>query len=202
MHAIFWRFIFLWRYHLDGLVHERRNSIANTLELRLSCTYPPIYFVGSFKTFTNIPQNFLIGTECSSGCEVIGEDVGKIGLYPTVTKQRVNWYIISYRWSGCIISQYSMLSLSEQMNQYRKHYSDVIMSTMASQITVVSVVYSTDGSGEYQRNHLSSASLAFVRGIHRWPVNSPHKRPVTRKMFPFDDVIMSKMGTYVTESCT
>ena len=36
----------------------------------------------------------------------------------------------------------------------------------------------------------SSTSLAFLRGIHRWPVNSPHKRPVTRKMFPFDDVIM------------
>ena len=36
----------------------------------------------------------------------------------------------------------------------------------------------------------SSASLAFVWGIHQWPVNSPHKRPVTRKVFPFDDVIM------------
>ena len=36
----------------------------------------------------------------------------------------------------------------------------------------------------------SSASLAFVRGIHRGPVNSPHKGPVTQKMFPFDDVIM------------
>ena len=36
----------------------------------------------------------------------------------------------------------------------------------------------------------SSASLAFVRGIHRWPMNSPHKGPVTRKMLPFDDVIM------------
>ena len=41
-----------------------------------------------------------------------------------------------------------------------------------------------------QRKHQSSASLAFVRGIHRWPVNSPHKWPVTRKMFPFDDVIV------------
>ena len=41
-----------------------------------------------------------------------------------------------------------------------------------------------------QRKHQSSASLAFVRGILRWPVNSPHKWPVTRKMFPFDDVIM------------
>ena len=34
--------------------------------------------------------------------------------------------------------------------------------------------------------------MAFVQGIHRWPVNSRHKRPVTRKMFPFDDVIMSQ----------
>ena len=40
------------------------------------------------------------------------------------------------------------------------------------------------------KKHQSSASLAFVRGIHRWPVNSPHKGPVTRNMFPFDDVIM------------
>ena len=38
--------------------------------------------------------------------------------------------------------------------------------------------------------HQSSASLAFVRGIHRGPMNSPHKWPVTRKMFPFDDDIM------------
>ena len=40
------------------------------------------------------------------------------------------------------------------------------------------------------KNHQSSASVAFVRGIHRWPVNSPHKRPLTRKMFPFDDVFI------------
>ena len=40
-----------------------------------------------------------------------------------------------------------------------------------------------------QRKHQSSASLAFVWGIHRGPVNSPHKWPATRKMFPFDDVI-------------
>ena len=45
--------------------------------------------------------------------------------------------------------------------------------------------------GADQRKNQSSTSLAFVRGIHRWPVNSPHKGPVTRKMFPFDDVTMS-----------
>ena len=72
----------------------------------------------------------------------------------------------------------------------RSHYDDVIMTVMASQITSPTIVYSTVYSGTDQRKHQSSASLAFVRGIHRWPVNSPHKRPVTRKMFPFDDVIM------------
>ena len=65
------------------------------------------------------------------------------------------------------------------------------MSPMASQITSLGIVYSTVYSGADQRKHQSSASLAFVRRIHRGPVNSPHKRPVTRKMFPFDDVIMN-----------
>ena len=41
-----------------------------------------------------------------------------------------------------------------------------------------------------QRKQQNSASLPFVRGIHRRPVNSPHKGPVTRKTFPCEDVIM------------
>ena len=64
------------------------------------------------------------------------------------------------------------------------HYDDVIMGTLASQITCLTVY-----SGADQRKYQSSASLAFVRRIHRSPVNSPHKGPVTRKMLPFDDVI-------------
>ena len=64
------------------------------------------------------------------------------------------------------------------------------MTTVASQITSLMVVYSTVYSDADQRKHHSCASLAFVWGIHRRPVNSPHKWPVTRKMFPFDDVIM------------
>ena len=70
------------------------------------------------------------------------------------------------------------------------HYDDVTMSGMASQITSLAIVYSTVYPGADQRKHQSPASLAFVREIHRGPVNSPHKWPVTRKMFPFDDVIM------------
>ena len=71
------------------------------------------------------------------------------------------------------------------------HYNDVIMSEIASHITSLTIVYSIVYSDADQRIHQSSASLAFVREIQRGPVNSPHKCPVTRKMFPFDDVIMN-----------
>ena len=63
------------------------------------------------------------------------------------------------------------------------HSDDVIMGAMASQITSLTIVYSTVYSGADQSKHQSSASLAFVWGIHRGPVNSPHKWPVTRKCF-------------------
>ena len=70
------------------------------------------------------------------------------------------------------------------------HYIEVIMGTMVSKITSVSMVCSTAHPGINQRKYKSSVSLVFVRGIHWRPVNPSHKGPVTRKMFPFDDVIM------------
>ena len=73
------------------------------------------------------------------------------------------------------------------------------MTMLASQITSLTVVYSIVYSGVNQRKHQSSASLAFVREIHRGPVNFPHKWPVTRKMFPFDDVIMR---VHISWGCT
>ena len=78
------------------------------------------------------------------------------------------------------------------------HYNDVIMSEIASQITSVSIVYSTICSGADKRKHQTSASLALCAGNS--PVNSPHKGPVTRKIFPADDVIMT-MATDVPASC-
>ena len=69
------------------------------------------------------------------------------------------------------------------------HYSD-IMCAIAYQSTSLIILYSTIYSGADKRKHQSSASLAIVGGIHRWPVNSPHKWPATRKMFPSDNVIM------------
>ena len=75
-------------------------------------------------------------------------------------------------------------------NNILNHYSNVIMGTMASQITSLTIVYSTVYSDVDQRKHQISASLIFVRGFHWGLANSPHNWPVTRKMFPFDVVIM------------
>ena len=76
------------------------------------------------------------------------------------------------------------------IEEWHHHYCDVVVGAIAYQITSLTSVYSTVYSGADQRNHQSSAPLAFVWGIHRWTVNSPYKGPVMRKMVPFDDVIM------------
>ena len=94
------------------------------------------------------------------------------------------------KWCPVDATLKSYASIVENLLFHLHHYSDVIMGGMASQITGISIVYSTVYSGTVQRKYQSSVSLAFVRGIHRRPVNSPHKGPVTQKMFPFDDVIM------------
>ena len=90
-----------------------------------------------------------------------------------------SWLPSNTSWTGALL-----------VESRRWDYIDVIMTTMASQITSLTFVYSTVYSDADQRKHQSSASLAFVWGIHRGPVNSPHKGPVTRKRFSFDDVIM------------
>ena len=69
------------------------------------------------------------------------------------------------------------------------------MGAGASQITSLTNVCATVHSGVDHRKHESPASLAFVRRIHRWPVNFPQKWPLTRKMLPFDDVIIDVVFT-------
>ena len=77
------------------------------------------------------------------------------------------------------------------------HYSDTTMGAMTSHITGVSIVCPTIWSGAHQRKHHSSASPTFVSGVQRSAVDSPHKGPITRKMFPFDNVIMSGQERWV-----
>ena len=93
-------------------------------------------------------------------------------------------------YNGYSIIVVSVIFVSTEIQQYSiiiaitltySHYNDVIMGTMASHITSLTIVYSTVYSGADQRQHQSSASLAFVRGIHRWQVNSPHNGPASQK---------------------
>ena len=80
---------------------------------------------------------------------------------------------------SCDLMTNSFIMMDEGWTDY------LIMGAMASQIISLTIVSSSAHAD--QRKHQSSASPACVRGIHRWPVNSPHKSPVSRKMFPFDD---------------
>ena len=90
------------------------------------------------------------------------------------------WILVSLWFSFFSTELFPVMQsiISYIVNGRELHYCDVIMNAIASQITSVSIFQ-------------SSTSLAFLRGIHRGPVNSLHKRPVTRKMFPFDDIIMN-----------
>ena len=92
-----------------------------------------------------------------------------------------------FEMSHSLATGHNIICLRVHLENLR-HYVDVI--TMASQITSLTDVYSTVYSDADQRKHQSSASLAFCVGNSPGPVNSPHKGLVTRKMFPFDDVIM------------
>ena len=73
------------------------------------------------------------------------------------------------------------------------HYSDVIMSAMASQINDVSIIL-TRLCRRRSKKISKLRVTGLCEGIHRSPVNSPHKGSVTRKIFPFDDVIMTEIG--------
>ena len=96
------------------------------------------------------------------------------------------WHVVSY-----VLASIEISIPDKYQDLCNTHYDDVIVSAMASQITSLTIVYSSVYSSADQRKYQSSASLAFVRGIHRWTANSPHKTPVTRRMFPFDDVIIT-----------
>ena len=144
----------------------------------------------------NCPKNktFLVFIKCFTACFFffffVRDLFYKITceyIRETLLKEEAHGLPGLYR-IACIEGHHKQLL--ETLDQGEFHYTDVIMGAIASQITSLTIVYSTVYTDEDQRRHQSSASLAFVRGIHRGPVNPPHKWPVTRKMSPFDDVIM------------
>ena len=104
-------------------------------------------------------------------------------------------YIVYLRlWNRNAITSHSFPHVRLATKTPSVHYGDVTMGAIASQITSFAIVNTTVYSDADQRKHQSSASLVFVSGIYRGPVNSPHKWPVTRKKFPTHDVIMVNDG--------
>ena len=93
-------------------------------------------------------------------------------------------YIILVLWPW----KYIVLTPTACSLKILSHYTDVTMSAMASQITRVSIVCPIVCSGTGQRSHQTSASLPFVRGIHRSPVDAPHNGTGTRKMFSWKTI--------------
>ena len=109
-------------------------------------------------------------------------------------------YIYSYIYIYFVNDSYITFDRNRAVS-HLAHYCNVIVVAMASQITSFANVYSIVYSGADQRKHQSSTLLVFVRGIHRWQVDSTHKGPVTQKMFPFDDVIMV-VGCILSSCCS
>ena len=147
------------------------NSIANALELLQSCTKQYIYYI------------YIYIYIC-----VTRPQWDKKAACTTASTQNPEGHIL-IEWCNILLCMFGWgITIPDQF--LADHYIDAIMGAMASQITSLTIAYLTVCSGTHQRKDQNSASLAFGWGIRRWPVNSPHKWPVTRKMFPFDDVIM------------
>ena len=87
-------------------------------------------------------------------------------------------------WAVVTCADYSLVTWSGHQNPLQWRHNG------SNGVTSITIVYPTVYSGADQRKHQRSASLAIVRLIQRSPVNYPHKWPATRKMCPFDDVII------------
>ena len=98
-----------------------------------------------------------------------------------------------YSWCWTVSMNEDQYAVAKLFIQ-KLYYNDVIMGSMTTQIPA--------SRWFDQRKHQWSAPLTFVRGIHRWPVNSPHKGPVSRKMFSFDDVIKTTLARHNTDKHT
>ena len=132
-------------------------------------------------------------------CYLFFYQVTRQSQFHDLTHMYIYIYIWSYTHLCTIICLYNY---GGNLVPAVPHYSDVTMSAMASQITVISTVCSTICSGSHQRKHQSSASLGFVWGIHQWPVDSPHKGPIMWKLFPFDHVILIIMQSSFSQIFT
>ena len=194
IHMFIKEYISIFNQHLDSLTSERCCSNINILILQ---THPSVCCQGLFSKMVIIWGNSQI-PECTGS-------ISHNAPFRTEMYTFLFWMGHCGIWNRCIMRFVKLVYrikfhcqstwiqaviVSTSLRATGWHYGDVIMGEIASQITSPTTVYSTVYSNADQRKHQSFASLAFVRGIHRGPMNSPHRWPVTQKMLPFDDVIM------------
>ena len=180
--------------HNTPNIPSRYNNEQTTKQTKaINNSY--IYIYISCKCDTNRAGHFTLDAYASKpvACNVIDALLPSIIKFELVVNTLQNTYRVStslaerskvrqpMHWRYCYWLVPHELNWQARTAELT-YYNDVIMDNMASQIISLTIVYSIVYSGVDQRKHQSPASLAFVRGIHRWPVNSPHKRPVTRKM--------------------
>ena len=122
-----------------------------------------------------IVQNFVAITQLQLGCRHNEIPIKFELWWKNCSCNGPLIYVLPLQWPCC---------MQDITLQWRRNECDGISNHQPE------ILYSTVYSGADQRKGQNSTSLALVRGIHRSPVNSPHKGPVTREMFPFDDVIM------------
>ena len=167
-------------------------SQLTRLRLRYRELFTQVYFTNPFYESISrvLPLKLVIG-ECHSIPLVISQHWCKKWLLSAIRQQAITWTNIDPVLCRLVTSvRHKYLTLHGHFPAVALHgflhYRDAIIGATASQITSLNVVISTFIQTQKKKKQ-SSASLA-LRG--QWPVNSPHKWPVTRKMFPFDDVIM------------
>ena len=148
-------------------MQKRRNSIANALELRLSCTNPSIWWETGEYVHRKTTYHYF---------SFIHTSLKRFLLTLLVHSLHVSVYMTTYQTSQHCTSNNISLStyvILVSLSNYRRL--DRLLNPCSS----------VD-----QMKRLSSESLAFVGGIHRWLMNSRQEGLVTPKMFPLDDAII------------
>ena len=156
--------------YLRGL----ESLLSNSCWLKIICFI--IYLITDHRIISNTQETLRV---CYGSIYGIKLDLSKMHCLYSSSPKIYTWFSHCNACCGLIYVYFT-----------RIHYNDVIIGVIASQITSLTIVYSIVYSDADQRKHRSSASLVFVWGIQRGRVNSPHKWPVTCRIFPFDDVIM------------
>ena len=118
--------------------------------------------IGGFSSHRSVTRSLMFSLICAwTKSWVNNRDVGDLRRRCTYYDVTVMFYYQNLE------EEANILTCSRTPHNLSNHYTDVVMTTMAPQITSLAVVYSIVYSGADQRKHQSSASLAFVWGIHR-----------------------------------